>query len=82
MPTPTTPQTDPEIYRSLGRLEGTVNGIDEKVDFLLEGGEKRGSRIGILEQAKARSLGIVAGLSAAISLITTVAFLFLKALGA
>lgn len=62
-------QDDHETYRLLGRMEGAILAMTEKLDTAIAGQESLSRRIGILENAKARVTGAVAAVVALAGLL-------------
>jgi hypothetical protein len=57
-----------EIARSLGRIEGRLDGIMDAQQRALTQSELNSSRLNVLENGHNRTLGLVSGIAAAVSL--------------
>ena len=53
-----------DIYEKVGRVEGTLNGLDKKIDRLLDSHATTQERLGRLEQLAAKATGIAVVISA------------------
>jgi len=66
------------LERSIGRIEGKIDGILEHLRKINGSIEKHDCRIDTIEQEISRHKGIVAGISAVVSIIVSVISFFLK----
>lgn len=67
-----------ELQRSMGRVEGKMDTLTEKIDEALSAGLKRTGRIEALERWRAWTVGISVGMSLVMSVLVTLATLFIK----